>query len=141
LPFEDNSMDYVISSSCFEHSEFFWLNFLEIMRVLKPSGLFYLNSPSNGDFHRFPVDCWRFYPDSGNAMANWGKRSGYNCELVECYTGEVETDIWADYVAVFIKDVTQIGKYTNRIIDVFSNYTNGSAFPHNQILNSKKWGD
>jgi SAM-dependent methyltransferase len=141
LPFEDNTMDYVISSSCFEHSEFFWLNFLEIIRVLKPSGLFYLNAPSNGDFHRFPVDCWRFFPDSGNAMSNWGKRNGYNCGVIENYTSDKETDIWADYVAVFIKDVNEIGKYKNRIVNSFHNYTNGSIYPHNEILNSKKWGD
>lgn len=63
IPIDDNSVDYVISSSCFENSEFFWLSFLEIMRILKPGGLFYLNVPSNGAFHRYSVDCWRFYPD------------------------------------------------------------------------------
>lgn len=31
IPLDDNSVDYVISSSCFEHSEFFWLSFLEVM--------------------------------------------------------------------------------------------------------------
>src|SRR5690242_17879182 len=60
LPFEDRSADFVVSSSCFEHSEMFWLLFLEILRILKPEGVFYLNVPSNGIFHRYPVDCWRF---------------------------------------------------------------------------------
>ena len=31
--------------------------------MLRPAGLFYLNAPSNGDFHRYPVDCWRIMPD------------------------------------------------------------------------------
>ena len=39
LPFESETIDIVISSSCFEHSEMFWLVFLEILRVLKPTGL------------------------------------------------------------------------------------------------------
>ena len=52
LPFADQSIDAVVSSSCFEHVEMFWLSFNEILRVLKPPGLFYLNAPSNGDFHR-----------------------------------------------------------------------------------------
>ena len=26
---------------------------------------------SNGDYHSWPVDCWRFYPDSGIALINW----------------------------------------------------------------------
>lgn len=42
--------DVVVSSSCVEHVEFFWLMFNEVMRVLKPDGLFYLNAPSNGEF-------------------------------------------------------------------------------------------
>src|SRR5690606_22164720 len=74
LPFENESVDVVVSSSCFEHSEMFWLVFAEILRILKPNGLVYLNAPSNGVVHRYPVDCWRFYPDAGEALATWGKR-------------------------------------------------------------------
>lgn len=44
-PFESESVDAIMSSSVFEHSEMFWLTYLEILRVLKPSGLFYLNVP------------------------------------------------------------------------------------------------
>ena len=76
LPFEDESVDVVLSSSCFEQSEMFWLVFLEILRVLKPNGLFYLNVPSTGSFHRYPVDCWRFYPDSGAALVKWAQLHG-----------------------------------------------------------------
>jgi len=36
LPFDDESHDVVISSSCFEHSEFFWMTFMECIRILKP---------------------------------------------------------------------------------------------------------
>jgi SAM-dependent methyltransferase len=139
FPFEDNSFDYAISSSCFEHSEFFWLSYLETIRVLKPNGLFYLNAPSNGDFHRFPIDCWRFFPDSGQALVNWGKRNGYNNALIEQYTSNKQDDIWSDYVAIFLKDETCIDNCKNRIINDFNDYTNGSIYPHNNIINEKKW--
>lgn len=139
LPFEDNSMDFVISSSCFEHSEFFWLNFTETLRVLKPSGLFYLNAPSNGAFHRFPVDCWRFFPDSGHALVNWGKRNGYNCGLLEQYTSNKLNDIWSDYVAVFIKDIQTKEYYPKRIIHSFNDFTNGSEYPHTEIKKPLFW--
>jgi SAM-dependent methyltransferase len=139
LPFDDNSFDYVISSSCFEHSEFFWLTYLEVIRVLRPNGLFYLNAPSNGDFHRFPVDCWRFFPDSGNALSNWSKRNGYNTGVIEQYTSNKDSDIWSDYICIFIKDLNYISEYPKRIINDFKNYTNGSIFPHNEILNKKIW--
>jgi len=86
LPFDSQSIDIVISSSCFEHSEMFWLVFLEVLRILKPKGLFYLNAPSSGSFHRYPVDCWRFYPDSGKALITWANRNGINANLLESFT-------------------------------------------------------
>lgn len=139
FPFEDSSFDFIISSSCFEHIKFFWLSFIEIMRVLKPDGLFYLNAPSNGDYHSYPIDCWRFYPDSALALSDWGKYNGINCEVLERYTSDKENDIWSDYVAVFIKDKSNMDKYSNRIIDTFSNYTNGSVYPNVNIINEVKW--
>lgn len=139
LPFEDNTFDYVISSSCFEHSEFFWLTFLEIIRVLKPTGVFYLNAPSNGSYHRYPVDCWRFFPDSGLALSKWANKNGFKTCQLECYTSNKESDIWSDYVATFIKDVNHIDLYQNRIIDTFKNFTNGMVYPNIKILNELKW--
>ncbi|MFM2344637.1 MAG: hypothetical protein RLZZ210_1248 [Pseudomonadota bacterium] len=126
LPFADNSLDCIISSSVFEHSEMFWLVFNEIMRVLKPEGLFYLNTPSNGFFHRYPVDCWRFYPDSGKALVTWAKRCGFNPCLVESYTSnKMNNECWNDFVAVFLKDANHIDKHTNRICHHFTNFQNG----------------
>jgi SAM-dependent methyltransferase len=134
LPFESASVDVVVSSSCFEHVEFFWLMFNEILRVLKPDGLFYLNAPSNGEFHRYPVDCWRFYPDSGQALVNWGRRSGYNPLLLESYTSAQRLDIWNDSVAVFLKDATQLARHPHRILDQPGNYTNGRVYGQTELL-------
>lgn len=123
LPFEDNSVDIVLSSSCFEHSEMFWLVFIEILRVLKPKGIFYMNAPSKGGYHAYPVDCWRFNPDSGLALSNWGKRNGYSSVLLESYTqasGE-----WGDFVAVFLKDASFINHFSARIIDTKPDFVNG----------------
>jgi SAM-dependent methyltransferase len=85
LPLESESFEVVIASSCFEHSEMFWIVFIEALRVQTPHGLFYLNAPSNGVFHRFPVDCWRFYPDAGRALVSRARRSGLNAALLEPY--------------------------------------------------------
>lgn len=125
LPFESGSVDIAVSSSCFEHAEFFWLSFLEIMRCLKPHGLFYLNAPSTGEFHRYPVDCWRFYPDSGLALANWGKRNGLNTEVLEFYTQVAGQ--FQDYVAVFVRDRAHAAAYPAKIIDTKADYENGFA--------------
>jgi SAM-dependent methyltransferase len=125
LPFGSGSIDVCVSSSCYEHSEFFWLSFLEVVRILKPGGLIYLNAPSNGYFHRYPVDCWRFYPDSGTALQNWARRNGFSVTLVESFVGRQENDVWNDFVAVFVKapDVSSLSD--GRILDRITDYTNG----------------
>ena len=126
LPFEDNSVDIVVSSSCFEHSEMFWVVYLEIVRILKPHGLFYLNVPSNGMFHRYPVDCWRFYPDSGQALVTWAQYNGQNVGLLESYTSnQISDDWWNDFVAVYIKNKDNSKKYPKRMLHTEIKYTNG----------------
>jgi SAM-dependent methyltransferase len=135
LPFESESFDACVSSSCFEHAEFFWLAFNEALRVLKPNGLFLMNAPSNGNFHRYPVDCWRFYPDAGKALENWGKRSGYNPSMLECFTGRQKYAGWNDYVAVFLKDEGHAEHYPRRILDHYTQFTNGMMRGRSDILN------
>ena len=132
LPIESESADIVVSNSCFEHSEMFWLVFLEILRILKPGGLFYLNAPSTGNFHRYPVDCWRFFPDSGKALVTWGKRSGFNVEMLESYTQK--GGLWEDFVCVFLKDAAHAHLHTKRILDVKTDFENGQKLGSSVVL-------
>jgi len=125
LPFEADSIDVAVTSSCFEHSEFFWLTFLEILRILKPSGLLYLNAPSNGYVHQYPVDCWRFYPDSGIALQNWARRNRIDALMLESYTSEKRDGVWNDFVAVFVKDGRHANLYRRRIQDGWAGFFNG----------------
>ena len=134
LPFENESVDVVVSSSCFEHSEFFWLLFNETLRILKPAGLLYINAPSNGVFHRYPVDCWRFFPDSGVALQNWGNKSGYKCALLESFIGIRKKDNWNDFVAVFVKDKDFVNRHKNFIQSSYE-YINGRLYNSDDIAN------
>lgn len=81
---ETNSFDAIISGQTFEHNPFFWATFAEISRVLRPGGLACVIAPGSGRVHRYPVDCWRFYPDSWAALCSLTQM-----ELVESY---YETD-------------------------------------------------
>lgn len=65
------SMDVVISGQAFEHIQFFWLSMIEVARVLNPNGICCIQAPAGGYEHRYPTDCWRFYPDGARAMADW----------------------------------------------------------------------
>ncbi|MBA4108228.1 MAG: methyltransferase type 11 [Leptothrix sp. (in: Bacteria)] len=138
LPLEDNSVDCFVSSSVFEHSEMFWLLFIEIIRVLKPNGLFYMNVPSNGPFHRYPVDCWRFYPDSGAALAKWARMCEYNTVLLESYVSYQEVDAWNDFVGVFIKDEAFVSQFPKRIVHTHGHFYNGMEHGVNSFINPKE---
>ncbi len=65
------SVDAVICNQVLEHAEYFWLTVKEIARVLKPRGLAVLIAPSAGLVHRYPTDCWRFFPDGLPAVARY----------------------------------------------------------------------
>ena len=137
LPFESNSIDVVVSSSCFEHSEMFWVIYLEILRVMKPEGIFFLTAPSNGPVHRFPVDCWRFYPDSGLALIKWAELNNFEPAVLESYISNQMLESWNDYVCVFIKDKKLVNKHPSRILDTFSDFTNGHRFGSSEYLNQE----
>ncbi len=61
---ERESVDLVVSGQTFEHNPFFWVTFAEMARVLSPGGFAVIVAPGAGNIHRYPYDCWRFYPDS-----------------------------------------------------------------------------
>lgn len=107
IPFPDAHFDVVVSSSCFEHDDMFWVSFLEMLRVLKPGGVMYINAPSNGPYHGWPGDSWRFYADSWKALEKWGRRNGVDVELVESYIsgpeGNEEEWPWEDSIGIYRK--------------------------------------
>lgn len=65
---ESEEFEYVISGQTFEHNPYFWISFCEMARVLKQGGYVFVVAPSAGIVHRYPFDCWRFYPDSWSAL-------------------------------------------------------------------------
>lgn len=125
FPFPDAEFDVAVCSNCLEHSEFFWLTFMEILRVVKPSGLVFLTVPANAAVHRYPVDCWRFYPDSGMALRNWARRNGVAAELLESFTGKQMAGLINDFTAVFVKDAAHAVAHPRRMQDSFAHYTFG----------------
>ena len=71
FPFENGSIDLIISTSCFEHDPCFWITFKEMTRIIKFGGFIYVNAPTNGKYHCHPGDNWRFYSDAGQALSYW----------------------------------------------------------------------
>jgi hypothetical protein len=103
-PVEDGSFDLVMASSVLEHDPHFWETFVHMVRKTRPGGYIYLNAPSNGWVHRYPTDCWRFYPDSAAALAQWAGSQGFAVTLVESFTASRAADVWNDWCAIFRRE-------------------------------------
>jgi len=104
LPFEDGSVDLIVSTSCFEHDPCFWLTFREMTRIIKPTGYIYVNAPTTGPYHCFPGDNWRFYSDAGQALAYWSSKqisneNIYPVKVIETFN--VLGTAWNDFVCVW----------------------------------------
>lgn len=139
FPIDSNSVDIVVSVSTFEHIEFFWETFSEVLRILKPNGLFFLNVPASGPFHRHPIDSWRFYPDAASSLVKWGKQKGFNAELLESFTHDYSNnEATNDFVAIFLKDEKFKTHYEKRIIDNYKNFTNGITNKDKKIINFRR---
>ena len=106
LPLSSRSWDVVISGQAFEHVSFFWLAWLEMVRVVKPGGYIFLIAPSRGPEHRYPEDCWRFYPDGFKALAAWGGVEALSVCTDWEPDADAESAVWGDTVGVFQIPVT-----------------------------------
>jgi SAM-dependent methyltransferase len=124
LPLASDQYDAVLASSCFEHVQMFWLTFLEMVRVAKPGGYIYIDAPSNGAYHCYPTDNWRFYPDAGLALAEWAASRGSEVRLVESFIAARGTDGWSDCIMVFRKGGDGAVDSTGRLAACFPNSFN-----------------
>ena len=98
-----SSFDVIISGQTFEHIEFFWLSVLEVTRLLKPMGYFCLIVPSSGHEHRYPVDCWRFFPDGLTALAKFSLLNPVEAFVCNDDTINDEENYWKDSVLIACK--------------------------------------
>ena len=103
---ESGSIDVCITGQTFEHNPVFWVTLAEMARVTKPGGLIFVVAPGAGPVHRYPYDCWRFYPDAWAALAAY-----LGLELVESEYDEPlfmrveEGSHWNDSAAVYRRPV------------------------------------
>jgi SAM-dependent methyltransferase len=98
-----SSIDVLVSGQVLEHVEYFWITALEISRVLKPGGIACIIAPSSGPEHRYPVDCWRFYPDGMRAFAKFARLHALEVRTDWIDSGDPGSDFWHDSVLVVRK--------------------------------------
>jgi SAM-dependent methyltransferase len=106
LPFENSSIDLIVSTSCFEHDPCFWMTFKEMTRIIKLDGYIYINAPTNGPYHTYPGDNWRFYSDAGQALAYWSGKQILNEEVFPVKVVEtfnIVNGVWNDFICVWAR--------------------------------------
>ena len=59
------------------------------------------------------------------ALQNWGRRIGYDCALLESFTGLQGPDAWNDFIAVFVRDQKHAEMYPARIQPSYKRFING----------------
>lgn len=106
LPFENGSIDLIVSTSCFEHDPCFWITFKEMTKIIKFGGHIYVNAPTNGKYHCHPGDNWRFYSDAGQALSYWSSFQFSNEEVfpvkvIETFHILPKHHNWLDFVCVW----------------------------------------
>lgn len=100
----NESFDVIVSGQAFEHIEYPWLIMEEMSRVLRKGGLICIVAPSRGPEHKYPVDCWRYYPDAFRALAKWA-----GLEVIESKTTWGKSgfsdgsDQWGDTFCILLK--------------------------------------
>lgn len=137
LPFKNCCFDATVASSTLEHDQMFWLTFIEMARVTKLSGYIYLNVPSNGSYHGFPFDNWRFYPDAGLALVAWARKKDQVVSLVESFIATRKTDQWNDCVIIFRKGPIGSDSLPEKLLsDVLPGSSNIRTYRSNEVANS-----
>jgi len=101
---KDETFDVIISGQAFEHIEFPWLVIEEMKRTLKKNGLICIVAPSRGPEHKYPVDCWRYYPDGFRALAKWAGLEVLEAKTNWCASGFTDgSDQWGDTFCILYK--------------------------------------
>eukprot|EP00928_Gymnodinium_smaydae_P073110 TRINITY_DN56354_c0_g1_i1.p1 TRINITY_DN56354_c0_g1~~TRINITY_DN56354_c0_g1_i1.p1 ORF type:complete len:215 (+),score=22.68 TRINITY_DN56354_c0_g1_i1:263-907(+) len=103
--------------------DFFWLTFLEILRVTDSrDGHVFLLAPSHMQDHGHfvPPDSWRFLRDAGGSLLRWGRHSGYaGLYLLQSFVSQpTEYQQDQDCVMTFVRRALPAGVQPDQRADV-----------------------
>lgn len=84
---KDEEFDVVVSGQALEHTLYPWIFAKELARIVKKGGFVCCIAPYQWEFHAFPIDCYRFFPDGMKAVLS---QAGLRVE--KCYMAENSPD-------------------------------------------------
>ena len=69
-----------------EHVRHPWRWLPEVARICRTGGLVYVCTPNTIEFHEYPIDCWRAWPDGLRALFE-----DAGLEIVDVYASGIDT--------------------------------------------------
>jgi len=81
----DRSFDLVISGQVMEHVERPWEWIKQVRETVIHGGLICIIVPHVQKEHKYPLDCYRFFPDGMKALFNYA-----DIEIMECYKNPIQ---------------------------------------------------
>jgi hypothetical protein len=78
--------DVIISGQTLEHVRRPWIWIHQFVQLAKPNALVFLTAPNTWDFHEYPIDCWRIWPDGMRALFE-----DAGIEEIECFARHTDT--------------------------------------------------
>jgi SAM-dependent methyltransferase len=98
LPFNDNSIDLIVSGQTLEHVRNPFRSIAEMKRVLKPNCYMVIIAPSSGPRHDV-IDCWRFMDDAFKSIADETELTVV-ADWIDRSAPDDRSRKWADHVFV-----------------------------------------
>jgi O-antigen biosynthesis protein len=137
----DESFEVIISGQAFEHIEYPWLIIEEMNRVLKKNGLICIVAPSRGPEHKYPVDCWRYYPDGFRALAKWAHLEVLEAKASWGKSGFADgSDQWGDTCCILFKPEIQDEMTRNKRKVKYPHRSVNRSNPLNQTKQNSYYG-
>lgn len=66
--FPSLQFDVIISGQVLEHVRKPWKWIHSLASILKPNGIIFISAPNTFQFHPYPFDCWRIWPEGVRAL-------------------------------------------------------------------------
>ena len=78
--------DVVLSGQTLEHVRRPWLWFPKVVEFCRSGGLIWITAPNTWEFHEFPIDCWRIWPDGMRTLFEDSGMIELECFFLPCDT-------------------------------------------------------
>jgi 2-polyprenyl-3-methyl-5-hydroxy-6-metoxy-1,4-benzoquinol methylase len=85
-PEHQHAYDVILCGQCLEHVKRPWKFIHQLCELAKPNALLFLTAPNTWDYHAYPIDCWRIWPDGMRALFEDARIIELECFFVSCDT-------------------------------------------------------